>query len=843
MFQTTGMTGANLNNQRAQKVLFYIPLGWRFVHTFDTTVAKVVKHLGGDIKLVSCDGLFPQCDMVWPWYGRRTVDTCTGCRAETKKTLDSTGLNYQFLGEWLTQDDKQEINLWLNSLDDSCNLTEVLFDQLPIGKWVESSVHSHVLEDEIDHGSAYTRTAYKQYLYGGAITIRGSQRLFKEWQPDALFTMGGRFFSHRVVLEIAKIHGTRVFAWERGFTEETFGIWEDCNCHSGKPFSNLYNLTRNSALTETQYQQVSEIFEKRRSGKATNWYSFVQESDGFKSLAQKLNQRGYKKGSTIITFFTSSGFEMTSELEYWGVCSQYQVIKEAIEFYSSLPNCTFVIRIHPNARWNQARDINKIFEECGSPRNVLVINDIEGINSYELLALTDKVITFCSTIALEACAISKPVLVSGYGYYHGYDFTLSITDNKPIKQFFEDLLSFEMTKAQYYDSLKFSYHYFFSFSFAVPEVKFHGLHDMLPNYSSDQQLFTDTSKPLKLLAKSILDGESFYDRLISDSDFVDNLFNKDIKEKLENRAAFDNLAENSDVTRIANVHFYEQNLAAKQILSSLKLSEKLMIDGSQNIKESLTEINQFAHNTDAVLLLFTSESDSDSERIHECNKLISSDPSLDLVYFAKNSANININEQSLFENGIEFPFIIRSSAFKKIGGLDPELSSQSLWLLGIRFVLNGFKFVAINSNQAGTTIPSYFDRLSQAARWEHLNSVRETLTPESVINFFRRLGRSAVTEDERIDILTYCSGLALKRIQSGSAIAFPQAILEWLKYALSLDQNRLSTINILVSALHILGAVDAAREIVNQIPDHLCSQDVLINKKIINGQSSAQLII
>ena len=90
-----------------------------------------------------------------------------------------------------------------------------------------------------------------------------------------------------------------------------------------------------------------------------------------------------------------------------------------------------VVRQHPSERRPLQRsqlDIESVLRDRfgDDPRCRFVAAD-EPVNSYDLLRSARLVLPYVSTIAIEAAAIGKPVLISGAGYFAGLGFVWSAT--------------------------------------------------------------------------------------------------------------------------------------------------------------------------------------------------------------------------------------------------------------------------------------------------------------------------------------------------------------------------------------------------------------------------------
>jgi len=99
------------------RVLVFSPyLAWRLHANYETTIARACKLRGASIKYVLCDSALAECDMTGGIASVtvKTPEFCDSCRADAKSIIEETGLDYQWLGEFVTSDERREIFDWLS---------------------------------------------------------------------------------------------------------------------------------------------------------------------------------------------------------------------------------------------------------------------------------------------------------------------------------------------------------------------------------------------------------------------------------------------------------------------------------------------------------------------------------------------------------------------------------------------------------------------------------------------------------------------------------------------------------------------------------------------------------
>ena len=99
--------------------------------------------------------------------------------------------------------------------------------------------------------------------------------------------------------------------------------------------------------------------------------------------------------------------------------SQYVGICSILEHFIGERNFCFYLRMHPNLSQLDNPFVNDLLELADKFDNIIVIAPAEKISSYSLMNAADKVISFGSTMGVEANYWGKPsILLSASEYYN-----------------------------------------------------------------------------------------------------------------------------------------------------------------------------------------------------------------------------------------------------------------------------------------------------------------------------------------------------------------------------------------------------------------------------------------
>jgi capsule polysaccharide export protein KpsC/LpsZ len=132
------------------------------------------------------------------------------------------------------------------------------------------------------------------------------------------------------------------------------------------------------------------------------------------------NRSYFNKNKKNISIFISSEDENVAIGDFWKFpfysdqLDALQQIAKSIELFPE-SQYDFYIRIHPNLKNINNPYTNKIIG-FNHPRFNVILPE-STVNSYALIQNSDKVLTFCSTIAAEATFLEKPSIEAGKSFF------------------------------------------------------------------------------------------------------------------------------------------------------------------------------------------------------------------------------------------------------------------------------------------------------------------------------------------------------------------------------------------------------------------------------------------
>ncbi len=272
-------------------------------------------------------------------------------------------------------------------------------------------------------------------------------------KPDCIAIYNGRYYENRMFYDIAMLKGLKFESNEvvGGFNEPLYPvIFNDCLPHDvhffAKKAKDVWN--QNPLDEQTKISSASSFFEKKRKGLVVCDKAYVKDQK-----ADKLPE--LHKGKKSIVVFNSSSDEIAAIGGEWDstslFSSQYEAISFILEHISE--DSHIYLRIHPNLRGINHSYHTDLYKLEGKYNNITIIAPEDTVSSYALLDIADKVVTFGSTMGVEACYWGKPVVLIGNAFYIDLEVCYPAKSKKDlISLLTENLIAKNKQGALYYSN-------------------------------------------------------------------------------------------------------------------------------------------------------------------------------------------------------------------------------------------------------------------------------------------------------------------------------------------------------------------------------------------------------
>lgn len=378
-----------------------------WAHHYETDLELTEGHLlaGDTVVHAVCDAVLPTCYLA----PSRRNDKCRKCvtvRERGERLLSGRVKQVPILG------DEPPPEGLRTEFPDVATLARYSVDGFDVGAAVASSVISELRDP--NPSTARHAAAIRGYLTSAVQLYRATLAYLDRNPTDRVYVFNGRFAHPRAVLRACQARGVACWLHERGHDIRHYGLFENALPHEIAHLERLIRERWDAAGARPDRLEVaSSFFEERAAGQDQGWFSFTKHHD-----PSRLPE-GWDDAGTRIVVYNSSEDEFAAIGDEWKM-TLYRTQLEGLErIVSDLEGRTDVhvfVRMHPNSR-----SLGAELEKWLSLRSpvLTVIPPESKISTYALLREADLVLTFGSTVGIEAAYFGKPSILAGPAIYAG----------------------------------------------------------------------------------------------------------------------------------------------------------------------------------------------------------------------------------------------------------------------------------------------------------------------------------------------------------------------------------------------------------------------------------------
>ncbi|MCS7029575.1 MAG: hypothetical protein NZ519_12505 [Bacteroidia bacterium] len=314
----------------------------------------------------------------------------------------------------LSKNTIKEIRLFtLSQFDNLEELKKLTYKNARLGLGIASSLISRIKDPYVDVN--LYRSLLRRYMRASAFTYEVAYQIIKHYNPTTVITFNNRFACSKPISEVCKHLKIPLIIHERGADYRRFSLYSQ-SCHN---FAYIRQLIRESWQKGGQDRKIvaQSFFERKRMGDGISWKSFTDAQEKGNFPKRRLQRR--------LVYFSSSDDEFASidddMIEQSLFKSQRDAIIFLIKWVSSQPDTELVIRVHPHLREKSKKERDWWDNLTGA--NVLTIKADSSVDSYALADSADVVLSYGSTMGIEAAYFGKPSILLGDSNYRGFGCT------------------------------------------------------------------------------------------------------------------------------------------------------------------------------------------------------------------------------------------------------------------------------------------------------------------------------------------------------------------------------------------------------------------------------------
>lgn len=421
-------------------------------------IAQLHYDRGDSVDYISCMGELANCD----FNRTHETSTCSDCIGRRKHgltllTKQTPPIPFQ----------TPATKIAVPEFERPDQLTQHQIDNFDIGYAVLSSLVSFCRDPEPDliaHRELIVklyRSAYQAYQF--------TLRYLKQKTPDRVYVFNGRFAAMRAILRACQATGVDCYMHERGCDQFHFDLFPNHLPHDIDGIHAAIVSSWNSADPNQREKIAASWFHDRVNRVERNWQSFVKGQQ-IGRLPENWNPKTHN-----VAIFCTSDDEFVAIGDAWKnklYSNQLTAIRRLADSLQGDDSIHLYVRMHPNLA-NTENKIKRQMLELKSP-NLTIISPTDPCDTYQLMRAADKVVTFGSSVGIEAVFWSKPSILLGPSMYQHLPGTFQ---PKTHQQAVELIQSRELVPHSRTGALQYG-HWFqthgIEFTYFEPENLFHG---------------------------------------------------------------------------------------------------------------------------------------------------------------------------------------------------------------------------------------------------------------------------------------------------------------------------------------------------------------------------------
>lgn len=374
----------------------------------DIELALKLKDEGSKVTIVRCQGELKSC-LANP---KHNYFICAACKSKYKYAIQLTQLtDINIISILINNSQYKEIP---NSFANIDELKSFQFHGARLGLAVASTLIGRCNYDHKFDTIKYKKEI-KTELKMSIDVYLGMEKILNDIQPNVVYFFNGRFSPYHPLKLLCLKNKITFYTHERAGVINKYILRENSMPHDiDYALKEMETLWDNAK--DNKEQTGTKFFIDRRNKVIQSWISFTA------SQKHGLLPANFDHKKRNIAIFNST-MEEYEGLEGWEnpiYTDDNEGIRKILESFKE-EDYIFYLRIHPNMKFLKNTQIKEIENIAQQYKNLCIIKPEETLDSYALMDYADKVITFGSTMGVEATFWGKPSILLGKSLYMNID--------------------------------------------------------------------------------------------------------------------------------------------------------------------------------------------------------------------------------------------------------------------------------------------------------------------------------------------------------------------------------------------------------------------------------------
>lgn len=393
------------------KIIIYNPDG--IVSPLLYSVIKEKVEQGNEVIVVECDGGFKGCS--YNLNGSKLVcNYCIKKRELCKKNLDLNDEIYKTIkiNKLFTPFVLKNYNF--NKFSD---YQKYLFKGVDVGYASISTVVNDFREYNVEKFNKFQKATLDKIFESCHDYVNACEKILKIYEPDLVILFNGRLISTRPMVRLCQNSNVNFKIYEICKKGGHVNIFDNTLPHDSSAFYNKSKQFWEEAPIKHKVVLAENFFINKRNNIFTNdtVYTDKQNTKNLELIIDKKKQN--------IVIFNSSQDELVAIGDDYATGLYNSQSEAVIKITEKLdPNLYHIyLRIHPNLDGVNSNDLLNLTKLSSKYTHLTVIMPNSTVSSYLLLDIANIVLTFGSTIGIEATYWGKPSILLNKAIWGNYE--------------------------------------------------------------------------------------------------------------------------------------------------------------------------------------------------------------------------------------------------------------------------------------------------------------------------------------------------------------------------------------------------------------------------------------
>ncbi|MHC4416714.1 MAG: hypothetical protein ACYS0G_15700 [Planctomycetota bacterium] len=382
-------------------------------------IGQALRMRGAAVTALMCDELLPACTL-------RKADhhesACTRwCHKNAGPYARALGLPHRWYGELISDQTRHACRALAAAMPvDELNVFQ--YRGIELGHHILRSLESFFKVGTADLEDPAVRAQARAFLVAAMYLVEISERALDELQIDKVFLDDGKKTDFGVVRAVARRRGIPVDVIGVGLRNTSVRFEID---RPPQPTETMpaWERWRRRPLSEAQERRLEKYLRRRErvpyEYRDARWHAEITDAA---EVRRRLGLPPRADG-TVLAMFPNVGFDTgktKSDDAAFGSARKW--VAATVDLVGGRAGHHLIIKCHPAEHHRRACDTVRDFvrERWPSlPPNVHLIESNTDISAHSVVRLADVVLVYTSTIAAEAAALGKPVILAGGGWHAG----------------------------------------------------------------------------------------------------------------------------------------------------------------------------------------------------------------------------------------------------------------------------------------------------------------------------------------------------------------------------------------------------------------------------------------